>query len=375
LRSRMIASLPLHLRNADKTPASDHPLYDLLHFSPNFDMTVYEFLQAMVACEDLWGNGFSRIYRNDARTRIVALEPFNTERMKVRRLDSGALEYAFQPAKGDLQKFNEGEVLHFRGFTLDGVVGLSPVEYFAETLGSQMAANRAAAREFSTGMKVGGFLKTPNGTVLDEPERKLMEQSLTRWNQPENMGKWFLLEGGVEPFPGEKLRMSPQVSQLLETRGFGIEEICRAYGTPPPLIGHTDKASSWASSLTSLNQFLLQYTIGPKLVAMEQRMAKQLLAAEERKQLFPRFNYAGLLRGDFAAQMTAFGQGLDRGIYNADDVRDFLDMPALPDGQGRAYRVPLNTAPAQSSTQQGDNRGAAAPAPPAPAPAPEPAKG
>lgn len=364
LRSDTIASLPLHVKNADKTLALAHPLYNLLHLEPNADMTSFEFFACIVACLDLWGNSYALIDRS-ADGRVIALTPKNPAFMRVRRLQNGALRYTYHTGRSEPIEYDEQRVLHFRGLTLDGIVGLSPIEYAAEMMGDVLGANRAASREFRNGLKVGGFIKTPQGVELTPAQRLLFQDNLQRYSSnPDYMGKWFLLEYGFEPASGDSIRMSPRVAQLLETRYFGIEEVCRALRVPPQLIGHTDKASSWASSLANLNQAFLTYSIYPTLVRLEQRMRRQLLQAAERPDYSVRFNFAALLRGNFSEQTSAYATALQNGWRNADEIREFEDEPPLPDGQGQVYRVPMNQ---QAAT------GATAPAPPAPpAPAGQP---
>src|SRR3954465_4063781 len=55
-----IASLPIMVYRTDasggRTLARDHPLYWLLHDSPNFDQTAVDFWEGMAASLELWGN-------------------------------------------------------------------------------------------------------------------------------------------------------------------------------------------------------------------------------------------------------------------------------------------------------------------------------
>ena len=341
LRADTIASLPIHIKRSDRTFADDHSLSQLLRVSPNYDMTPSEFFAAMVASMDLWGNAYAVISRTGSR--ISSLTPLNPERVTVRRGDLGGLVYRY--VVGDkVELYSEDEMLHFKGFTLDGLVGLSPIQYSAETMGGLMSANDAAGREFKNSLKVGGFLKT--GVQALKPEqREQLRANLSTFGQPENAGKWMVLEAGMDVAGASALRMKPSDAQLLESRYFGIEEICRAFRVPPPLIGHTDKASSWASSISNLNQGFLTYSIRPTLVKMEQTMAKKLLSPTERKELAIKFNFRGLLRGNFSEQMAGYVQGLNSGVYSIDEVRDLEDYPPLPGGKGAEHRAPLNMAP------------------------------
>jgi HK97 family phage portal protein len=364
LRARVIASLPLHVKNANKTMATGHPLFDLLHLQPNADMSISDYLKASSAGLDCWGNGYSRIAWSDNRSKVVALTPLNSEKMEVKRGTSGAMLYTYRNARNEPEPIDERDVLHFKGFTMDGLIGLSPIQYAAETLGGMSAANEAAAHEFRNGMKAGGFLGLPAGVALDKDQRARYRDLLAMFGRPENAGKFLLLEHGITLTGGDKIRFNPVDSQLLESRFFGIEETCRAFGVPPPLIGHTDKASSWASSLENLNQGFLTYGLRPTLIDMEQTIKRKLVPRAEWKTVNIGFNIRSLLRGNFSQQMNAYVQGANNGIYCLDEIRDFEDMPALPDGDGQQFRVPMNTEPAGTTPEE---RNASKPQVPAPA--------
>lgn len=350
LRSQTVASLPLHLRDDTKAHAVEHPLYRLLHASPNADMTASEYWEAIVASLDLWGNAFTLITRRGAE--VVSLEPLNPEKVSVVRKNGGALVYEYK-AGGEVTPYSEDEILHLKGFTLDGIMGLSPIQFAAETLGSLMDANQAATREFKNGLKVGGFLKTGANTLSDD-QRNRLRNGLSEFGRAENAGKWMVLEAGMEPASAQGIRMNPIDAQLLESRYFGIEEICRAFGVPPQLIGHTNKASSWASSLEQTNMGFLTYSLRPTLVRIEQAIAKKLLLPEERGKYRPKFSVEGLLRADSTARAGFYAQMLQNGVFSRNDVRALEDLPPMPGGDVLTVQLNLTTidkigAPEQSN--------------------------
>jgi HK97 family phage portal protein len=339
LRSQTVASLPLHLRDESKAHAKEHSLYRLLHSSPNADMTASEYWESQLASLDLWGNAFSHIVREGRA--IVALVPMNPEKMAVLRKENGALSYEYTVG-GKPTVYSEDDILHLKGFTLDGVMGLSPIQFAAETLGGLMDANRAATREFQNGLKVGGFLKTGTAT-LQPDQRERLRNSLSQFGRPENAGKWMVLEAGMEPASAQGIRMNPIDAQLLESRYFGIEEICRAFGVPPQLIGHTDKASSWASSLEQTNMGFLTYSLRPTLVRIEQAITKKLLLPEERSLYRPKFSVEGLLRADSTARAGFYAQMLQNGVFSRNDVRALEDLPPVTGGDALTVQLNLTT--------------------------------
>lgn len=339
LRSATASSLPLHLRTPDKAHAKSHPLYSILHDSPNADMTASEFWEMQLASMDMWGNGYSLIDREGRR--VVALTPLRPERMTVERTKSGAIRYRYRENGKDTE-YAEDRIFHLKGFTLDGLVGLSPLQYAAETVGGLMSANQAAAREFRNGLKVGGFLKT-GAQTLQPDQRDRLRNALGQFGLAENAGKWMILEAGMEPASSQGMKVNPADAQLLESRYFGIEEICRAFRVPPQLIGHTDKASSWASSLENTNLGFLMYSLRPTLVRIEQAITKQLLAPEERKQYRAKFAVEGLLRGDSAARASFYNVMLQNGVFSRNHARDLEDLPPVEGGDVLTVQLNLTT--------------------------------
>lgn len=353
LRGSTIASLPLHLRDDDKAFAKNHPLYRILHDSPNADMTASEYWEMQSVGLDLDGNSFSKIERN-TRGDVTALIPWASSAVEVRRRENGAIVYKY----GD-RDYADSDVLHLKGFTRDGIVGMSALEYARSTFGGQLEANTAAARFFRQGLKNGGFLKSGVGTLTPE-QRVMLRNSLAEFGKAKNAGKWMVLEAGMEPIGADSMRVKPADAELLMSRYFGIEEICRVFRVPPQLIGHTDKASSWASSLENTNLGFLTYSLRPTLVRIEQAISKKLLRPDERGTYSPKFSVEGLLRADSASRSAFYTSSLQNGWRNRNEVRALEDLPPI-DG-GDTYTVQLNMAPID---QLGSGGAAAAIPPPA----------
>lgn len=325
LRSETIASLPLHLRDSDKNIAVNHPLYRILHDQPNADMTASEFWEAMIASLDLWGNAYALIHRN-TKGDVISLDILDPECMTVRRSKTGTIDYIYDK-KSDDGKYHEDDILHIKGFTLDGLVGLSPIRYQSDVIGAQVDANNAAGAEFKNNLKAGGFLKTGE-KVLNKEQRDRLKENLGVFSRPENAGKWMVLEAGMEPASAAHIRINPADAQLLESRNFGVEEICRTFKTPPQLIYHLDKASSWASSLEQMNQGYLTYSLQPTLVRIEQTIARKLLSPADRAKYRPKFSVEGLLRADSQGRASFYSTLVQNGIMTRNDVRALEDLPA-----------------------------------------------
>jgi hypothetical protein len=91
-----------------------------------------------------------------------------------------------------------------------------------------------------------------------------------------NSGRPLILNGGWKATP---LSINPEDAQLLESRGFSVEEVCRFFGVPPVLVGHSEKQSSWGTGIEQIVLGFLKFTMRPRFVRMEQALQKQLLTA------------------------------------------------------------------------------------------------
>ncbi|AVL70860.1 phage portal protein [Oligella urethralis] len=346
LKAQTISSLPLHLRDQDNKIAHGHNIYRLLHKAPNADMGPSEFKEVISSSLDLWGNFYAQIVRSGSR--IISLEILSAEEMTVERTKSGVIRYVYK----EDEIFSEADILHIRGFTLDGLVGLSPIQYAAQTLGAQMDANNAADREFASGLKTGLVIESGE-RILQPEQRERLRRNLREYSLPEKTNEPIVLEAGQKISNINGLKMNPADAQLLESRYFGIEEICRAFGVPPQLIGHTDKASSWASSLEQTNMGFLTYGLQPMLVRIEQTMQRKLLIPSERDLYTAKFSVEGLLRSDSQSRASFYASMLQNGVMTRNEVRALENLPSV-DGADD-LTIQLNLTPVDKVGKEDEN--------------------
>jgi HK97 family phage portal protein len=339
LISETVSTLPfmLYARTPQRTLALKHPLFFLLHDSPNADMTAVSFWEVIVAAMLLWGNAYALIMR--AGGNIVALEFIMPERMAVRRLPDGSLEYSWYDSLGHRQVSGDADILHIPAFSVDGVMGLSPVGYASSILGSAIAADRASGTFFQHAMMASGVFTTES--LVKEGQREEFKRRLLEYQGAMNAGKSPLLEGGIKY---EALSINPTDAQLLETRAFSIEEICRWYRVPPYMVGHSEKSTSWGTGLEQQNLGFLQYTLRPWLKRIEQAVNKKLLGPTERREYYSEFNFEALLRADSAGRSAFFSQMTQNGIYTRDEVRAKENLPPMG-GNADVLTVQVNMTP------------------------------
>lgn len=322
------ATLPLHLYRIDKDRkserADDHPLYTVLHNRPNIEMTAVEFWEAMVGCYLLWGNAYASIDRGSGG-RIVALNPMRPDRINVRRQPDGSLVY-FYSWMGYTQTFAEEDIFHIKGFSLDGLMGMSPVSQARQTIGSARAAERVSGAIFRNGMRPSGVLSSP--TYLTEPQREIAKDLLAKFKGAAQTGGTPLLEGG---WKWERLEIPPADAQMLETRAFHVEEICRWFDIPPVLIGHSGQ-TTWGSGIEQIMLGWLTLGLRSHLKRIEQAIWARLLSAKEQASYYAEFNVDALLRADSAARAQQMASLAQNGLRTRDELRALDNFPPIPGG-------------------------------------------
>jgi len=341
LVAETIATLPcgIYERAPDgsSVAARSHPLFELLHDQPNGDMTSVEFWEVVLVALMLWGNSFGeKLYSG---SRVIAIDFLEPHRMNVRRLTDGSLEYRYTDVTGHQRVIPEALMWHLKAFSQDGVMGLSSIRYGANTFGAALAADQASAKVFANGMNVGGTLSTDKNLNTEQRE-EYRENFAAKFAGAMNAGKTMVLEAGLKY---QQVPMNPEDAQLLATRGFNVEEICRWFRVPPVMVGHGDKQSSWPTSTEAQGQLFLTHTLSPWLARIEKSIRKSLLTPAERLRYFAKFSVEGLLRADSAGRAAYYASGLQNGWINRAQVAAREDLPK-PVG-GDIYTVQSNLVP------------------------------
>jgi len=343
LLSETLASIPLplyrRLTKRSKRRAFEHPLYSLLHNSPNPEMTSFNFREALMAHLVLWGNAYAEIDWDMPTGRPRALWPFRPDKMSIKR-DNGKLFYHYRLPDGAEVTLPSYRMLHIPGLGFDGVVGYSPIHMAREAIGLSLATEEFGARFFGNGAKPGGVLEHPG--KLGESAQENLRKS---WNEMHkglsNQHRIAILEEGMKY---QQVGIPPDDAQFLETRKFQRAEIASFFHIPPHMIGDLEHATF--SNIEHQGIEFVVYTMRPWFVRWEQMISKKLLGPNERTEYFAEFLVEGLLRGDVESRYKAYATGRQWGWLSANDIRELENMDPLPGDQGNIYYVPMNMLPA-----------------------------
>ncbi|MDB5540535.1 MAG: phage portal protein family [Devosia sp.] len=327
-----IAALPLMIYSTDakgaRSLATSHPLYRVLHDSPNSLQTSLDFWEFMCASLELWGNAYARKVRSGDR--VVGLMPIMPDLPTVESIGNGRLLYRWTE-DGRSFELTSDDVLHIRGFGGNPLGGMSTLAFGARAFGLAIAIDRAAGSTFRNGLRPSGVLKFEK--FLTTEQRDIVETKLTeKFMGAMNSGRPLVLEGGTD---WAQLGINPDDAQMLQSRGFSVEEVCRFFGTPPIMIGHGEKTSSWGTGVQEVTLGFEKYTLRRRVKRIEQALEKQLLTPEDRAAgIIIEFNLEGLLRGDSAGRSAfytaALGDTQKPGWMLRNEVRRLENLEPVP---------------------------------------------
>lgn len=357
-----VASIPLHTyrRTADgERERVMQELWWLLNEAP-FPCwpaaTAWEYSCASLL---LQGDAFLRIHRASRLSpNITGFEPLHPGTVEVTRVGERlAYRISSQPSQSRAPgtvTLDQDDVLHVAGPGFDGLRGLSQIASALRVAGG----NAAAADEY-----VGRFYK--NGArpdfVLESEKRldslqveQIRQQWVDRYGGTANAFKPAILSGGLVAKP---ITINAKDSQLIEERKFGVEEICRIFGVPPHLVGHTQASTSWGTGIEQMSLGFVKYTLQRHLVKFEQEINRKVFRTAAR---FCEFNTAGLERGDFKSRMEGYriavGRAGEPGWMTTNEIRRLENLPPVEGGDTLAGAEPAegtgNEKQAASAAQQ-----------------------
>jgi HK97 family phage portal protein len=335
-----LAMLPIKIYrrgdNGRKTEEPGNPLYSILHDQPNPFQTAFEFVEMMTGHVLLRGNAYAYIDRADYDGRNLDLFPLHPDRIKPYLLSTGRMAYEYRPISGPVKVFLQEEIFHLRGYSTDGIIGISPVTLMREAIGQAMAAEEFASRFYSNDATPPMVFRHPeelSPTAYNRLRQSIQEQHAGL----ANAHKPWILEEGMEV---KKVGVSPRDAQYLEGRKFSVVEIARIFRVPPHMIADLDRATF--SNIEQLSIEFVKFSLMPWIARWQQAIKARLMSAKSQATLEARFYLRDLLLGDMAARGQYYAIMRNWGLMNANECRADEDLNPREDPGGEAYLEPLN---------------------------------
>ncbi len=315
-----------------KERATDHPLYDLLHTNPNDTQTSFEWRRLIQGHTVYRGNGYSEIkWEGRFPAELIALNP---DRIQIKHKNGEIIRYDYTDQDGMKRIIIPDNMLHFTGLSTDGMVGINPIQAAAQSIGITLAADKYGATFYKNGASPIGTLTHPGNLSTDAGDR--LRNQLIQKTTGDNANKPLVLEEGMK---WEKMTLTNDESQFLETRKFQVNDIARVFRVPSHMIGDLEKAT--LRNITDQSLAFVKYTMVSWFVMWEQRLTKSLIRDGDTS-IFIEFLVEGLLRGDIKARSEANQIQFQNGSLSPDEWRSMENRNPLPGEKGKKYYRQLN---------------------------------
>lgn len=324
-RASTIASLPFFVyAQADgrRSLARTDRLYGLLKDSPNARMTPYEFWVAMMLNHDLRGNAYARIDRAP-NGEAMSLWPMPADQVQPLILPDGSLVYQYM-IDGNLAVLAAENVLHLKEIG-NGTVGFARLDYMRATTTEASRSLAHATRTWANGGKPSGALMIDS--VLKPGQREALLERFGEMARG-NAARLFLLEANMKY---QALTLSPEDIELLDSRKFSVEEICRWFDVPPVLAHHSN-VTTWGSGVEQIVDGFHKFTVRPLLVSIEQAVTKRVMTPAQRARLTAEFSLDALLRGNAKDRAEIAAKKVQNGLATRNEMRQLENEPPVAGG-------------------------------------------
>lgn len=310
-----IARLPLiiyqKMEDGSKRKALNHPLYDLLHNTPNEEISSFNWRETVQAQLLLWGNSYNLVQRNPFSGEVLSISPIeNPGGMVVKRTNKGIIYEWYEDGEKIVKQ--RKDILHLAGFGFNGLMGISNISLAKEAIGLGLAAESFGSTYFSNGNHPSGIVTLPmEAQPMEEAEEEEYLKALKK--QYSGLGKHHQMMVFQNGEKYQQVTIPLNDCQFLESRNFQKDEICGMFHVPPHKIAKHGQNSNY-NNLEQENQGYLDSCLTHWTTRWEQTLSQQLLRKDERQQgFYIEFLIAGFLKGDMKARAefyrTLFNMG------------------------------------------------------------------
>lgn len=319
--SSTIATLPAFVylkQDGGRTEAPNHPVSRLIR-GPNTRQTWPDWVEWTLAQTLLHGNSIS-IIEYDGAGRVTNLLPVPWPNVLVSLLPSGRLAYDVMQyiapwgGSGQPRRYMDDEVFHLRDRSDDGFLGRSRLSRSPEVMGQAFNLQSYMASVWRNGAMPSGALTHP-GHLSSEAKTYLGESFGETYNGTTNAKRTLVLEEGMTWLP---FSISPEDAEVLASRRFTVEELCRIFQVPPPII--QDYSHGTFTNTQQAALWFAQLSLTPWVRKIEAEFARTVFGDGSDYHL--EIDLSGLMRGDYAARWSAYGTAIDKGILTVDEIRE-----------------------------------------------------
>ena len=244
IRSNTMSKIPFSIINRfTKEKIDDPELYNILNIQPNPKMNASVFKKLLSTWELYFGEAYCipiRKFRSTIIEKVIPVHPDNVSKFTD---EKNNLWYDIK-VDNKTERFRYDEVIHLKAMTLDGVNGVSPLEYARQTV--QAGLNQEAFSEdfYENYGRPLDYLKTATNLsdrlikvpitkedgTKDYIEKSAKDVMREKWQQAQNGKNRFsiaILDNGLEY--GTVPQITQEQMEFVSSKVANVEDIARFF--------------------------------------------------------------------------------------------------------------------------------------------------
>lgn len=340
IRSESVAKLPFKVYQEDEYGVrrqNKHAVAQLMRLRPNPFMSAFDFWKVNETQNCLYGNAFVNIEFDRKTGKPIGLWPVDATKVTIYVDEDTGMSGIMQPRSKlwyvvdlgyEQRKIPAHEMLHFRGgLTLNGIVGLSPIDQLRASIENQAQANEFVNKFFKQGLQVKGLVQYV-GDLNEEAKRTFREKFESMSSGLNNAHRIALMPIG---YKFEPIAITLEDAQFIENAQLTIRQIAAAFGIKMHQLNDLSRATY--NNTTEQQKEFYTDTLQPILTGYEQELTYKLFLDDEIEDgFFVRANADAILRADIKSRYEAYKTAIQSGFMTPNEARELEERPPKPGG-------------------------------------------
>lgn len=295
-----------------RTEVPNHPVSRLIR-QPNQNQTWPDLVEWMLASVLLTGNAVL-VVQNDGAGRIATLTPIPWQCVQIDRLATGRLRYTVIGWQGVTKVYLDNEVFHLRDRSDDGLIGRSRLSRAQSVISGAFALQDYTLNMWSNQATPSGVM-TFDAKPSNEQIQAIKEQAQSKYSGTGNARSIMVLPNGAK---WQSIAISPEDAEALESRKFSVQELCRVYGVPPPLV--QDYSNNTFTNAAQASVWFAQNTLMPWVKKIEAEFIRSIFGKSSQYEL--KLDLTSLMRGDYATRWQSYNTAIQNKILSVNEIRE-----------------------------------------------------
>lgn len=337
-------------------PADTHRAFRMLHDKPNPVTPANRFWSTVTVHLLLWGNAYIEKVRGEITGLVEELWLLDPGAVEV-RWDAGARRKYFieRPHMGgDERKFNDEQVLHITGLSMNGLTGESVISRCKNALGTAMAREEFEGGLYQRGAVTRGVIEHP-GQLKAEGIKNIRESFTSIYGGSSNAHQTAVLEEGAS---FRQMSMPLSDLEFVSAQQMTRTDVAVMFKLPPAYLGgSTGDSLTYATVEGNQIQFA-QNAVSPWTNTIAKAVGSDP-GIFPFSSWYPEFVLEGLMRGDHPARAGFYKAMHDMEAMTVNEIRSKENMSPVPWGDERPV-PPKLPAPDAIVAAEGDPQGQSA---------------